>query len=46
MEICEEEFEQYVREAIDSIDPQFRRYLDEVPVIVEGTKVQIGYGGT
>lgn len=35
MNITEEEFEQYVRDAIDSIDPQFRRYLDEVPVIVE-----------
>jgi len=35
MESSEEEFDQFVREAIDSIDPQFRRYLDEVPVIVE-----------
>ncbi len=35
MKSSEAEFDQFVREAIDSIDPQFRRYLDEVPVIVE-----------
>jgi len=35
MKSTEEEFDRFVREAIDSIDPQFRRYLDEVPVIVE-----------
>ena len=35
MSITEKEFEQYVHDAIDSIDPQFRQYLDEVPVIVE-----------
>lgn len=35
MEINEEEFDWYVRQAMDSIDPQFRRYLDEIPVIVE-----------
>ena len=35
MSITEKEFEQYVHDAIDSIDPQFRQYLYEVPVIVE-----------
>ena len=35
MKITDEEFELYVEEAIDSIDPAFRGYLEEVPVIVD-----------
>ena len=35
MEITRQEFDQYVEQAIESVEPQFRRYLDEVPVIVE-----------
>ena len=34
MKISPEEFDVYVQEAIASIDPQFRTYLDQVPVIV------------
>lgn len=35
MDISREEFDQYVIQAIDSIAPQFRGYLNEVPVIVD-----------
>lgn len=35
MNISREEFDYYVCQAIESIDPQFRIYLNEVPVIVE-----------
>ena len=35
MDISGEEFDFYVCKAIESIDPEFRSYLDEVPVIVE-----------
>ena len=33
--VSHDEFDEYVCRAIDSIDAPFRRYLDEVPVIVE-----------
>ena len=35
MKITDEEFELYLEEAIESIDPEFRGYLEEVPVIVD-----------
>jgi len=35
MNITREEFDDYVQQAIESIDPAFGPYLDEVPVIVE-----------
>lgn len=35
MEVSIEEFDNFVQLAIESIDPQFRVYLAEVPVIVE-----------
>jgi predicted Zn-dependent protease with MMP-like domain len=35
MFISSEEFDEYVCRAIELLDPAFRQYLDEVPVIVE-----------
>ena len=35
MDVSREEFDQYVIQAIDAIDPRFRGYLNEVPVVVE-----------
>ena len=35
MRVSDDEFDEYVREAVESIEPQFRRHLEEVPVIVE-----------
>ena len=35
MFVPNDEFDHYVLQAIDAIDPRFRPYLDEVPVIVE-----------
>ena len=35
MNISNDQFDDFVRLAIDAIDPQFRGYLNEVPVVVE-----------
>jgi predicted Zn-dependent protease with MMP-like domain len=35
MDITDEEFDVFVQQAIEAIDPQFRTHLDEVPVVVE-----------
>ena len=35
MPIIPDEFDRYVLEAMESIDPAFRAYLDQVPVVVE-----------
>ena len=35
MDLTCDEFDRLVQEAIDLLDPSFRKYLDEVPVIVE-----------
>lgn len=35
MNISNDQFDDMVRRAIDAIDPQFRSYLREVPVVVE-----------
>ena len=35
MELANDEFDQYVRQAMEGIDPQFAVHLKEVPVIVE-----------
>jgi len=35
MHVSNDQFDRYVRQAIDAFDPRFRPYLDEVPVIVE-----------
>lgn len=35
MNLSNHEFDDFVRDAIDAIAPEFRVYLDEVPVVVE-----------
>jgi len=35
MELPRDEFDKYVEKAIDLIEPIFRVYLDEIPVVVE-----------
>ena len=35
LEISDEEFDGYVRQALETLDPQFSAHLEEVPVIVD-----------
>ena len=35
MKLSDDDFDRCVQQAIDAIEPEFRKYLDEVPVVVE-----------
>ena len=40
MRLSDDQFDNYVCQAIDSIEPPFRAYLDQIPVIVEDSPDQ------